>query len=182
MEQYSRLFDCLSIEQIIQKPALLSAKVNGSYKDLSTKSIIDTTNALTNGLIQLGIRVKEGIENQDKIGLISNSRPLRTANEARTRRAVYQSKLCVACGPWNPMTIPVFTAAMGGAPTRQKSHKRHAFLSSSVRPCFSLQTMAAITNTIAKARISVSVATQSGTVHPKAEQMPVSASLASMPT
>ncbi|MBL7705308.1 MAG: long-chain fatty acid--CoA ligase [Taibaiella sp.] len=75
MEQYSRLFDCLSIESIIQKPALLSAKVNGSYKDLSTKSIIETTNALTNGLIQLGISVKEGIENQDKIGLISNSRP-----------------------------------------------------------------------------------------------------------
>lgn len=75
MEQYSRLFDCLSIEQIIQKPALLSAKVNGSYKDLSTKSIIETTNALTNGLIRLGITVKEGIENQDKIGLISNSRP-----------------------------------------------------------------------------------------------------------
>ncbi len=75
MEQYSRLFDCLSIEHIIKKPALLSSKVNGSYKDLSTKSIIETTNALTNGLIRLGIKVKEGIENQDKIGLISNSRP-----------------------------------------------------------------------------------------------------------
>ncbi len=75
MEQYSRLFDCLSIDSIIQKPALLSAKVNGSYKDFSTKTIIDSTNALTNGLIQLGINVKEGIENQDKIGLISNSRP-----------------------------------------------------------------------------------------------------------
>lgn len=75
MEQYSRLFDCLSIESIIQKPALLSSKVDGSYKDLSTKTIIETTNALTNGLIRLGITVKEGIENQDKIGLISNSRP-----------------------------------------------------------------------------------------------------------
>lgn len=75
MEQYSRLFDCLSIESIIQKPALLSSKVDGSYKDLSTKTIIETTNALTNGLIRLGITVKAGIENQDKIGLISNSRP-----------------------------------------------------------------------------------------------------------
>lgn len=75
MEQYSRLFDCLSIESIVQKPALLSSKVDGSYKDLSTKTIIETTNALTNGLIKLGITVKEGIENQDKIGLISNSRP-----------------------------------------------------------------------------------------------------------
>ena len=75
MEQYSRLFDCLSIESIIQKPALLSSKVKGSYKDLSTQDVIRDTNALTNGLIQLGIMVKEGIENQDKIGLISNSRP-----------------------------------------------------------------------------------------------------------
>ncbi|RYD99614.1 MAG: long-chain fatty acid--CoA ligase [Sphingobacteriales bacterium] len=75
MEPYSRLFDCLSMESIIQKPALLSSKVGGNYKDLSTKTIIETTNALTNGLIKLGITIKESIENQDKIGLISNSRP-----------------------------------------------------------------------------------------------------------
>src|SRR5690606_35223587 len=39
------------------------------------KTVVEDTNALTNGLIQLGVMVKEGIENQDKIGLISNSRP-----------------------------------------------------------------------------------------------------------
>lgn len=75
MEQYSRLFDCLSIDSVIQKPALLSSKIDGVYKDLSTKTIIENTNALTNGLVKLGIMLKDGIEAQDKIGLISNSRP-----------------------------------------------------------------------------------------------------------
>lgn len=72
---YTRLFDCLAQKEVIEKSVLLSSKVNGSYQDISTKTIIDDTNALTNGLIQLGVMVKEGIENQDKIGLISNSRP-----------------------------------------------------------------------------------------------------------
>ncbi len=75
MEEYSRLFDCLSIDSIVQMPVLLSSKVDGAYKDLSTKTIIDDVNALTNGLIKLGIMVKDSIEEQDKIGLISNSRP-----------------------------------------------------------------------------------------------------------
>jgi long-chain acyl-CoA synthetase len=72
---YTRLFDCLSQNEVKEKSVLLSSKVNGSYKDISTKEIIEDANALTNGLIKLGVMVKEGIENQDKIGLISNSRP-----------------------------------------------------------------------------------------------------------
>ncbi|MBX2985214.1 MAG: long-chain fatty acid--CoA ligase [Bacteroidia bacterium] len=75
MEKFLRLFDCLYFERVKQKPVLLASKLNGAYKKLSSKQIIDDANALTNGLIKLGIQHKNGVENQDKIGLISNSRP-----------------------------------------------------------------------------------------------------------
>lgn len=75
MEKFLRLFDCLYFERVKQKPVLLASKLNGAYKELSSKQIIDDANALTNGLIKLGIQHKNGVENQDKIGLISNSRP-----------------------------------------------------------------------------------------------------------
>lgn len=75
MSQYTRLFDCLSIENVRQKPVLLSSKVGGAYKGSSTRTIIEDVDALTNGLIKMGIGPKGDIERQDKIGLISNSRP-----------------------------------------------------------------------------------------------------------
>ncbi|MCO6495673.1 MAG: long-chain fatty acid--CoA ligase [Bacteroidetes bacterium] len=74
MEQFQRLFDCLSFERIKKKSVLLASKVNGVYKEQSFRQILDDVNALTNGLIKLGIQQKSRVENQDKIGLISNSR------------------------------------------------------------------------------------------------------------
>lgn len=75
MEQFSRLFDCLSMESVKNKQVLLASKKDGVYLELSAQEVISQANALTNGLISLGIKHKVGVENQDKIGLISNSRP-----------------------------------------------------------------------------------------------------------
>lgn len=75
MNRYTRLFDFLSLGTVMEKPVLLSSKVDGTYRGLSTKAIIEDVNALTNGLIRMGIRSNGNIEQRDKIGLISNSRP-----------------------------------------------------------------------------------------------------------
>src|SRR5690606_23411139 len=75
MENYTRLFDCLSLPSVKQKTVLLSSKVNGAYKDLGAETVINDVNALSNGLIKLGIQPNKDVEACDKIGIISNSRP-----------------------------------------------------------------------------------------------------------
>lgn len=75
MENYTRLFDCLSLPSVKQKTVLLSSKVNGAYKDLSAETVTNDVNALSNGLIKLGIQPNKDVEACDKIGIISNSRP-----------------------------------------------------------------------------------------------------------
>src|SRR5690606_6610740 len=72
---YTRLFDCLSLPSVKQKTVLLSSKVNGAYKDLSAETVANDVNALSNGLIKLGIQPNKDVEACDKIGIISNSRP-----------------------------------------------------------------------------------------------------------
>ncbi|HTO15878.1 MAG TPA: long-chain fatty acid--CoA ligase [Edaphocola sp.] len=75
MKTNTRLFDCLNLEVLKNKEILLASKVNGVYKGLSGQFVIDEINALTNGLLSLGISKKDNIEDQIKIGIISPSRP-----------------------------------------------------------------------------------------------------------
>lgn len=71
MARILRLFDLLSHynEKYSDLHVALAAKVNGTWKTFSSKQYIDTTNALSRGLISMG--VKKG----DKIATIINNSP-----------------------------------------------------------------------------------------------------------
>ncbi|HRP89633.1 MAG TPA: long-chain fatty acid--CoA ligase [Edaphocola sp.] len=75
MSLNTRLFDCLNLEILKNKEILLASKVNGTYQGLSTQKVIEEINSLTNGLLSIGIHKKSTVEEQDKIGIISPSRP-----------------------------------------------------------------------------------------------------------
>lgn len=75
--EYRRLFDCVA-HQLANFPtdAMLVAKVKGEWVKHSTQEVADTVNALSAGLLQLGVSGHDFTpEGSDKIAIISNNRP-----------------------------------------------------------------------------------------------------------
>ncbi|MEM9023363.1 MAG: AMP-binding protein, partial [Bacteroidota bacterium] len=65
-----RLFDVIYYQQEkYPQPDALGAKINGQWETTSTESVIEQTNLVSQGLLQLGIQPG------DKIAMISNNRP-----------------------------------------------------------------------------------------------------------
>lgn len=75
--EYKRLFDCIEHQlQHFPTEEMLVAKVNGSWIKHSTQEVADTVNALSAGLLQLGVSGHDFTpEGSDKIAIISNNRP-----------------------------------------------------------------------------------------------------------
>ena len=72
-----RLFDCIE-HQLTKFPqeVMLAAKENGGWKTYSTKEVATTVNALSAGLLSLGLSSNDFTpEGSDKIAIISNNRP-----------------------------------------------------------------------------------------------------------
>jgi long-chain acyl-CoA synthetase len=72
-----RLFDCLPI---LMKDApnetLLGAKEGGTWKEYSTKEVVDIVEKLSAGLLSLGISPNDmSVEKRDKIAVLSKNRP-----------------------------------------------------------------------------------------------------------
>lgn len=77
MHKEKRLFDCLDYQlEHCTNENMLVEKVNGQWKPHSTASVKKTVNALSAGLLAMGIS-GNGLtaESSDKIALISNNRP-----------------------------------------------------------------------------------------------------------
>ena len=75
--EYKRLFDCIE-HQLKHFPTdeMLVSKVNGSWVKHSTQEVANTVNALSAGLLQLGVSAHDFTpEGSDKIAIISNNRP-----------------------------------------------------------------------------------------------------------
>ncbi len=72
-----RLFDCLRYQlDHFPKPDMLNAKENGSWQPYSTQTIAEAVDALSAGLIALGISGNDlTVERQDKVAVISRNRP-----------------------------------------------------------------------------------------------------------
>jgi long-chain acyl-CoA synthetase len=72
-----RLFDCIDHQLThFPKPDMLSAKEKGAWKSYATAEVKNIVDALSAGLIELGIGANDGSdEGTDKIGIISNNRP-----------------------------------------------------------------------------------------------------------
>lgn len=77
MNEHSRIFDFLYYQlEHFPKPDMLTAKIDGAWKPLSTQEVTDTVNRLSAGLLKLGISGNDmTVEKQDKIALISRNRP-----------------------------------------------------------------------------------------------------------
>jgi long-chain acyl-CoA synthetase len=77
MNNQSRLFDFLyEQEKNYPKPDFFVEKINGVWKPISTKEVVDTVNKLSAGLIKLGLgSIGKSVEEQDKIALVSRNRP-----------------------------------------------------------------------------------------------------------
>jgi len=76
MEQ-QRLFDFVAT-QAAERPAgvMLASKVNGAWKTISSKEVLQRSKDLAAGLLALGIRNQElHPEKQEKIGIVSHNRP-----------------------------------------------------------------------------------------------------------
>lgn len=75
--EIKRLFDCIEYQlSTFPKDDMLVAKINGAWKPFSTKEVQQTVNALSAGLIKLGVSGNDmTVEGADKIGIISNNRP-----------------------------------------------------------------------------------------------------------
>lgn len=75
--EIKRLFDCISHQlQHFPKQDMLAAKENGQWKTYSTQEVKNIVDALSAGLIELGIGGNDySDEGTDKIGIISNNRP-----------------------------------------------------------------------------------------------------------
>lgn len=77
MIQPTRLFDYLQYQlEKFPKADMLTGKVNGQWKPLSTEAVTAMVNRLSEGLLKLGISGNDmEVERQDKIALISRNRP-----------------------------------------------------------------------------------------------------------
>ena len=75
--EIKRLFDCIEYQlSTSPKDDMLVAKVKGVWKPYSTKEVQQTVNALSAGLLKLGVSGNDmTAEGADKIGIISNNRP-----------------------------------------------------------------------------------------------------------
>lgn len=75
--EIKRLFDCIGHQlQHFPKQDMLAAKENGQWKTYSTQEVKNIVDALSAGLIELGIGGNDySDEGTDKIGIISNNRP-----------------------------------------------------------------------------------------------------------
>ncbi|MFT3682460.1 MAG: long-chain fatty acid--CoA ligase [Ferruginibacter sp.] len=73
----SRLFDFLPYQlSKYSKDTMFAGKENGQWKHFSTKTVQETVDKLSAGLLRLGISGHDlTVENQDKIALISKNRP-----------------------------------------------------------------------------------------------------------
>ena len=75
--EFRRLFDCVD-HQLANFPteAMLVSKEKGAWIKHSTQEVADTVNALSAGLLQLGVSGHDfSPEGSDKIAIISNNRP-----------------------------------------------------------------------------------------------------------
>lgn len=72
-----RLFDCIEHQlQHFPKVDMLAAKENGAWRKYSTSEVAEQVNALSAGLLQLGLAANDFTpEGSDKIAVISNNRP-----------------------------------------------------------------------------------------------------------
>ncbi|MCY7420979.1 MAG: long-chain fatty acid--CoA ligase [Chitinophagaceae bacterium] len=77
MDTEKRLFDCLEYQlKNFPQPDMLVEKVNGQWISHSTEEVKEKANALSAGLLQLGISGNDFTpETSDKIAIISNNRP-----------------------------------------------------------------------------------------------------------
>jgi len=77
MNMNDRLFDSLHYQlSRFPKTDMLNAKENGKWRAYSTKEVAETVNALSAGLLALGIGGHDmTVENQDKVAIISRNRP-----------------------------------------------------------------------------------------------------------
>jgi long-chain acyl-CoA synthetase len=75
--EIKRLFDCIDYQLAkYPKEDMLVAKINGTWTPYSTKQVKQAVNALSAGLLKLGVSGKDmSAEGADKIGIISNNRP-----------------------------------------------------------------------------------------------------------
>ncbi len=73
----TRIFDFLYYQQQrFPKEDMLTGRVNGKWRPLSTSMVIEQVNKLSAALLQMGVSGNDmQIENQDKIALISRNRP-----------------------------------------------------------------------------------------------------------
>jgi long-chain acyl-CoA synthetase len=70
-----RLFDCIAYQmEKFPKPDMLAAKENGRGGNTSTREVVDTVDALAIGLTSLGVSEMTGVDQQDKIALVSYNR------------------------------------------------------------------------------------------------------------
>jgi long-chain acyl-CoA synthetase len=72
-----RIFDAANYQlQKFAKADALNAKINGSWKNISTQEMVNTANQFSAGLLQLGIGGNDfTAEGADKIAIVSNNRP-----------------------------------------------------------------------------------------------------------
>lgn len=77
MNLNDRLFDCLRYQLAhFPKQDMLNAKEQGQWRAYSTKEVAETVDALSAGLIALGISGNDmTVERQDKVAVISRNRP-----------------------------------------------------------------------------------------------------------
>jgi long-chain acyl-CoA synthetase len=77
MKNCSRLFDCIRYQmENFPLEVMLAAKEKGTWRKYSTQEVEKTANAITAGLLSLGISGNDGTaEGQDKIAIISGNRP-----------------------------------------------------------------------------------------------------------
>ncbi|MFI5125187.1 MAG: AMP-dependent synthetase/ligase, partial [Chitinophagales bacterium] len=99
----TRLFDCIAYQlEKFPKQDMLAAKENGVWHKYSTQEIGASVNRLAAGLLSLGVSGNDmTVENQDKIGIISNNR----AEWLTTDLAV--QKLGAVLVPIYPTTNPL---------------------------------------------------------------------------
>jgi long-chain acyl-CoA synthetase len=99
----TRLFDCIAYQlENFPKEDMLVAKEKGAWHTYSTKEVEQSVNRLAAGLLSLGVSGNDmTVENQDKIGIISNNR----AEWLTTDMAV--QKLGAVLVPIYPTTNPL---------------------------------------------------------------------------
>lgn len=75
--ELKRLFDCVDYQlKHFPKSDMLVAKVEGKWQPWSTQQVYETANALSAGLLQLGISGNDwSVEGADKVAIISHNRP-----------------------------------------------------------------------------------------------------------